>query len=103
MPIIAARGPKRRQNRAMINEPSKAPAVRPRSENAALSTKVTSRVSHAVKTSTPAQNTVEYLLNRRKYSSLRPFSSGICFTKSIVDTEASAVIAELIEDIAADR
>ena len=75
--------------------------MRPRREKAALRTKVTSRVSHAVPTSTAAQKTVEYLLKRRKYSSSRPFT--IWRTKSIVETEASAVIAELIEDIAAER
>src|SRR5438105_3245307 len=101
MPVIVARAPRRRQKRAMIRDPSNAPAVSPRSENAALSTNVTWRVSHAVKTNIPAQKTVEYLLKRRKYSSSRPFT--ICRTKSIVDTDASAVMAELIDDIAADR
>src|SRR5689334_24167692 len=101
IPDIVAREPSRRQKSAMISAPRSAPAVSPRNENAAFKTNVTSRVSHAVNTSIAAQNTVEYLLKRRKYSSLRSFT--ICFTKSIVDTEASAVIAELIEDIAADR
>ena len=98
---MVARAPRRFQNSAMISEPSNAPAVSPRSENAAFNTNVTSRVSHAVPTSTAAQNTVEILLNRRKYSSSRPFT--ICFTKSIVETDANDVIAELIDDIAADK
>ena len=66
MPTIVARAPRRFQKRAMMSEPRRAPAVRPRREKAALRTKVTSRVSHAVPTSTAAQKTVEYLLNLRK-------------------------------------
>jgi hypothetical protein len=65
MPAMAARAPRRRQKSAMISEPSNAPAVSPRRENAAFNTKVTSRVSQAVNTSAPAQATVEYLLKRR--------------------------------------
>src|SRR5688572_12022068 len=101
MPTIAARAPSRRQKSAMISEPSKAPAVSPRRENAALSTNVTCRVRNAVNTSRAAQKTVEYLLKRKKYSSSRCFM--ICFTKSMVETDASDVMAELIDDIAADR
>src|SRR5213592_1557083 len=49
----------------------------------------------------PAQTTVESLLKRKKKASLRRGSR--CFTKSIVDTEASDVRAELTEDMAAER
>src|SRR5215212_4851873 len=97
IPTIVARGPIRRQNSAMINEPSNAPAVSPRSEKAALRTKRTSRETHATPTSTAAQKTVEYVLNFKKYSSSFPFT--ICLMKSIVETDARAVIAELIDDI----
>jgi len=41
------------------------------------------------------------LAERRKYSSSRPFT--ICRTKSIVETGREPVIAELIDDIAAER
>src|SRR6186713_2171335 len=100
IPAIVAREPRRLQKSATMSDPSSAPAVSPRSENAALRTKVTCRVRKAVSTSIAAQNTVEYLLKRRKYFSSRPFA--ICFTKSIVETEARDVIAELIDDIAAE-
>ena len=48
-----------------------------------------------------AQNTVEILLKRRKNSSL--FFGIKCLTKSIVETDASDVSAELTDDIAADK
>src|SRR5512135_2515376 len=51
--------------------------------------------------SAAAHPTVEYLLKRKKKPSLR-FGSA-CFTKSIVETDASEVSAELTEDIAADK
>src|ERR1051325_6343103 len=51
--------------------------------------------------SSAAQTTVEPLLNRRKNSSLRFRAK--CFTKSIVETDASEVSAELTDDIAAER
>src|SRR5688572_20040518 len=101
IPAIVARAPSRLQKSATISEPSSAPAVNPRREKAASRTNFTWRVAKAVRTSIPAQNTVEYLLKRRKYSSSRRLAIG--FTKSIVETEASDVMAELIDDIAAER
>jgi hypothetical protein len=86
---------------ASIKPPTSAPLVRPRRENAAFRTNSTRRLQYAVTTSSMAQSTVEALLNRKKNASSRSRDSG--FTKSIVDTEASEVSAELTEDIAADR
>jgi len=54
-----------------------------------------------VKIKAAAQKTVEYLLKRRKKISLRPGRR--CLTKSIVETEAREVRAELTEDMAAER
>ena len=54
-----------------------------------------------MKISAAAQATVEILLKRRKKDSLR--CGRKCLTKSIVETEARDVRAELTEDIAAER
>src|SRR3954454_20999704 len=48
-----------------------------------------------------AQTIVESLLNRRKKDSLR--CGRKCLTKSMVETEAKDVRAELTEDMAAER
>src|SRR6185503_2381302 len=101
MPQIAAVAPRRFQNSATIRLPSKAPLVSPRSENAAFRTNGTWRVSQATPIRAAAQKTVELRLKRRKNSSSRPGRKR--FTKSIVETEASAVSAELMLDIAAER
>src|SRR5882724_1718665 len=101
IPIIVGRAPQRRKNNAMIRLPRRAPLVKPRSENAALSTNSTWRESQATSTSTTAQPMVEALLKRRKNASLRPGDRGL--RKSIVETDASAVMAELMEDMAAAR
>src|SRR5262245_36591727 len=90
-----------RQNTASAKPPTSAPLVRPRSENAVFKTNSTCRLKYATKTSTAAQATVEVLLNARKKDSVRPCNTGL--TKSIVETEANEVRAELTEDIAAAR
>src|SRR5262249_4817666 len=81
--------------------PASAPLVRPRSEKAALSTNSTLRLNEATRMRITAQNMVELLLKRRKKRSLRLGQR--CFMKSIVETEANEVSAELTEDIAAAR
>src|SRR6266571_7104830 len=90
------------QNSASANPPRRAPLVRPRSEKAAFKTNATSRLRYATAISAAPQITVEYLLKRKKKSSPRLLPArGL--TKSIVETEASDVRAELTEDIAAER
>src|SRR6266702_4914735 len=90
------------QKSASANPPRRAPLVSPRREKAAFKTKATSRLRYATAISAAPQITVEYLLKRKKYSSLRPWPArGL--TKSMVETEASDVRAELTEDIAAER
>src|SRR5882724_3521777 len=54
-----------------------------------------------MKINATAQTTVEILLKRRKKASVRCGSR--CFTKSMVETDAREVRAELTEDIAAER
>src|SRR5882672_4354037 len=90
-----------RQKIASARPPSSAPLVRPRSSNAAFRTKATCRLKEAIKIRAPAQTTVETLLKRKKNASLR--RGNACLTKSMVDTEAKDVSAELTEDIAADK
>src|SRR5216117_1517170 len=89
------------ENTASVRPPSSAPLVSPRKEKAAFNTNSTCRLKYATKMSAPAHTTVEVLLNCRKKASLR---RGIaCLTKSIVETDASEVRAELTEDMSADR
>ncbi|HTA31508.1 MAG TPA: hypothetical protein VK731_13535, partial [Candidatus Cybelea sp.] len=59
------------------------------------------RLAEATAMSTAPQSTVEILLNRRKKTS--DFSGKSFLAKSIVETEASEVRAELTEDMAAAR
>src|SRR5205814_2631895 len=75
---------------------------------AAFRTNSTFRLRYATTTRFAAQKTVDHLLKRRKNSSdregarsLRAPSRG--FTKSIVETDASEVNAELTDDMAAER
>src|ERR1051325_2597132 len=89
------------QKIASVRPPRRAPRVKQRRETAALSTKATWRLRYAIKIKAIAQATVDILLKRKKNASLRCGSR--CFTKSIVETEASDVRAELTEDIAAER
>src|SRR5216684_4817308 len=90
------------QKSASPKPPRRAPLVSPRREKAAFNTKATSRLRYATAISAAPQITVEYLLKRKKKSSLRLWPArGL--TKSIVETEASEVRAELTEDIAAER
>src|SRR6186997_2106386 len=84
------------QNTARNNPPSKAPLVSPRSLKAMSRTKVTSRLRYATKIKAAAQKMVEILLKLRKYAS--DFRGNIFFTKSMVETDASDVSAELTED-----
>src|SRR5687768_17608605 len=91
-----------RQRSVSIKLPSSAPAVSPRNAKAALRTESFLRVRNATRINAPAQNTVESLLKRRKNASSRARFIKF-FIMSIVDTDASAVIAELTLDIAAER
>ena len=101
IPVITGAAAPCFQKSASNKPPSKAPLVNPRNLKAASSTNATSRLKYATKTNAPAQAIVEILLKRRKKASDRP--GNIFLTKSIVETEASEVSAELTEDIAAAR
>ena len=101
IPVTTGAAGPRFQKSAINRPPSKAPLVNPRSLKAASRTKATSRLKYATKINAPAQAMVEILLKRRKKDSDR--SGNIFLTKSIVETEASEVSAELTEDIAAAR
>src|SRR5207302_1236726 len=101
IPVITGMARPFFQNTAIARPPSSAPLVRPRNENAAFNTNSTLRLKYAIKISATAHTTVESLLNRKKNASL--LCGRACLTKSIVDTEASDVSAELTDDIAADK
>ena len=80
--------------------PNNAPLVSPTRLNAALITEVISRLRNATTTSIPPQNTVAQRLTRS------PAASSFCFPakpRSIVETEANALSAELTDDIAAAK
>ena len=89
------------QNTASARPPSSAPLVRPRNEKAAFKTNSTWRLREATRIRAAAQATVETLLKRKKNDSLR--CGNTCLTKSMVETDASEVRAELTEDMAADK
>src|SRR5205823_640762 len=90
------------QHKTSSKLPSNEPPVRPRRENAALSTYSTSRLREATTINGVAHTTVDALQKFRKNPSLRPTrESGL--TKSIVETDASDVSAELTDDMDADK
>src|SRR5580658_7215022 len=101
MPRMTGVAAPRFHHTAKINPPSSAPLVRPRREKAVSTTKGRCRLAEATAMSTAPHATVEILLKRRKKSSDLPGSHFLA--KSIVETEASEVRAELTEDMAAAR
>ena len=86
------------QNTARARPPTSAPPVSPRKAKAAFKTKSTFRLRYAPKL-TPGPGQSRPLAEPQEEGSL---FRGTWFTKSIVDTEARAVSAELTEDMAAD-
>src|SRR5580698_3263345 len=86
---------------ASSNPPNSAPLVKPRNEKAVSTTFGRARLAEATTISTAPHSTVETLLKRRKKPS--DLSGNSFLAKSIVETEASEVKAELTEDMAAAR
>src|ERR1700734_197300 len=101
IPRITGMGERLFHEMARIKPPNRAPLVKPRSEKAVSSTNGRCRLKDATTISTTPHTTVETLLKRRKNSSDLPGS--IFLAKSIVETDANEVMAELTEDIAAAR